>query len=112
MSEQANNMNQGVPTDPNPRVPPDVSRAFPWVRVFTSDKEFGQAAVKAIKDTYSNAFTDRGVVQWKKQREDKPIKVEFFYTLGREHTRKGEEVDTLEKILAFVLQELHAMGAR
>jgi len=112
MSDSVNNVNPGVPTDPNPRVPPDVSRAFPWVRVFTSDKAFGEAAVEAIKSKYTNAFANRGVVEWKKQREGKPIKVEFFYTLGQEDTRKGEDVDTLEEILAFVLQELQAMGAR
>lgn len=108
----ANNVNPGVPTDQNPRVPPEVNSAFPWVRVFTSDKEFGEKAVEAIKSQFSNAFTNRGEVEWKKQKEGKPIKVEFFYTLGQDKTKKGADVDTVDEILAFVLNELHAMGAR
>ncbi len=109
----SNNVNPGVPTDTNPRVPGSVSTAFPWVRIFTNNKEFGKAAVEAIKSKYTNAFNkQRGVVEWKKQREDKPIKVEFFYTLGQEDTRKDADVDTIEEILDFVLSELHLMAAR
>lgn len=100
------------PKDQNPTVPPQYNSAFPWVRVFTSDAEFGKAAVQAIKSQFSNAFTNRGVVEWKKAKANKPVKVEFFYTLGQDKTKKGEEVDTIDEILTFVLSELHNMGAR